>query len=845
VSAARRLPWVFRALLRLLPREFRGDFGDAMAADIADRRQDVGPATLLRREAPVLLTTALREHLHLIGRDVRYAVRAMRSTPAFTALAIAMLAVGTGANVAMFSVIDAVLLRSPFPDPDRLAIVQVRDDAGRASSFVPTEDYLRLAASPGPLAAVAALDGGQHVLTGSGDTRRIDVECVTASMFDVFAVRPWMGRTFTTADDHAGAAPVMVIAEDFWRELGAPAGIVGSTLTLNSTPVTVIGVMPRGLSGAYSRADTRGWLPLHKSVAGGGLAGCELGPGVNVFARLSPGLSVAAADAALEGFDLLSQKDQLSYGLKTPFVSLAIAVGCVLLVACLNVGGLQMERTLARRRDMALRLALGASRSRLIRQTLTENLVLALCGAIAGVVATALTLGGLVSLLPANLPYLSEIAINGRVLLVAVVAAGAAGIISGLIPVLQTRAFNPLADLNGSGRGATRGNEWTRRAFVVTEIALSVIILIGAGLMIRTFATLSLDHPGFEPEGKLVTLVRIPAAHSNQSPQLLSRLLDQMRATPGVRAVTGSSYLPVSGTVATAALTYNGTKASAWGAVILPNYPEVMEIPIISGRALAASDTAETPRVAIVNEALARRLRPDGQVVGQVVSAPPPRGGRAPAVDWRIVGVMADTRSRANDTRPQPEFYVSYGQHPIPLMQLMVDADRRQHAGVSAEMRRAVQSLTPDMAVEPVAAFTTLLGRRIAHKRFGAWLLTMFAGMALLLAAVGLAMTMGWWVSQRTRELGVRMALGASRHHVTAMILKQGLALAGAGVVTGCVAAAFVTRYLEGWIYGVAPLDRPTFLAAAALMLVVAVAAVYWPMRRAVRVDPVVALRAE
>jgi putative ABC transport system permease protein len=835
---------LLRLLLRLLPQEFRGDYGEAMAADFAESRAD-GRRVAWRRELPALLATAAREHASVLGRDLQYALRMLRRTPGFTALAVAMLAIGTGANVAMFTVIDAVMLRSPFADPDRLAVVRVEDANGRLTSAVPYDQFERLAASPRSLAAVAALASGSHLLTGSGDARRPDLECVTASMFDVLGARPFLGRTFTADEDRAGAPATIVLSHQFWQELGRPADALGTSLTLNGTPVTVIGVMPRGFAGAYSRGDTSGWLPLGVTLTGGGLTGCRAGGLVNVFARVRDRLSLREAEAALPGFHLLSLEEGTFESLRRPFLSLAAAVGCVLLIACLNVGGLQMERAIARRREMALRLALGASRARLLRQTLTENIVLALAGAAGGVAATVVTLRGLVSLLPANLPHLSEIEVNGRVLLAAMAAATAAGLLSAVIPALQSGRFTPARDLAGAGRAATRAYGWTRRGLVVAGIALSIVVLIAAGLMIQTFLILRPSRPGFDSARKLATLVRLPGMSDDASAQFFDRLFDRVRTIPGVRGVSGSSYLPMASTVAISPVTLRETTANAFGAVITPDYLAQMKIPVVAGRAFTANDTARSAPVAIVNELFAARLRPGGSVIGERVLAAGPRRRGEPAIERQIVGVIANTRSRGGDTRPASEFYVPYAQSPIPLLYLIVETDARHEVPVAAGIRQAIRALHPTLVVEPVEPLRAMLDRRVGTPRLGAWLLGIFAGMAVALAAVGLMTTIGWWVSQRTRELGVRLALGASRAQVTRLVLGQGMALGAMGVGAGCLLAAGVTRYLRGWIYGVAPMDGLTFAGAAALMLVVAAFAICVPLRRALTIDPVVALRAD
>jgi putative ABC transport system permease protein len=846
VTPRRSLPArIYGALLRLLPREFRGDYGEQMQADLEERQADPAATALVRREIVPLGAAVVREHAGILRRDVRDAVRMMRRTPGFTALAVLMLAIGTGANVAMFTVIDAVMLRSPFAAPDRIVVVQTGGE-GKWSSAVPAAQFEAMQASPRTLSAIAALDGGEHILTGRGDPRRIDIECVTPSMFDVTGTPPRAGRAFGPADDRPGAPPVIVLSDAFARELGDPAALVGEAITLNGRPVTVVGVMPRGFSGLYSRSDVSGWLPISLSLAGSGLTGCRRGPIVNAFARVRDGVTLTAAAAAFPGVQLLPIDDTTFGELRTPFLILTVAVACVLLIACLNVGGLQLERSLARQREMALRTALGASRARLVRHGLTENLVLALTGAVAGVATTYVSLGALVSILPANLPYLAEIAVNGRALAAALAAAVAAGLVAGLGPVLQTRQIRPVGALATSSRTVTARRDWTRRTFVIVEIALSIVVLIAAGLMIRTFATLRPSRPGFEAERKLMTLVRLPGATPLESEQFFARLFERLHSLPGVRGVAGSSYLPMSGVTASVSVALDGVPpVSASSASTTPGYFDLLRIPVTRGRAFTERDTPASPLVAIVNEALAARLDASGAVVGRTVRASRPRVPGSKPIEWQIVGVIANTRSFANDTRARAEFYVPFAQNPVTVLYAFVDTDRWREPAAATEIRGAIRAIDPDLVIEPVDSLTAFLDRRVSRPRFGAWLLGVFAALAVILAAAGLMTTMGWWVRQRTRELSIRVALGASRSAVTRLVLRQGLAVAIAGIAAGCLAAAWLTRYLQGWIYGVTPLDAATFGAAAGILALVAAGAIYVPLRRALGVNPASALSAE
>ena len=833
---------ILRALVRLLPADFRSDFATAIEADLAERRSAGDRAGLVRRELPGLVRAIVREHASGVWTDAKYALRTIRRTPGFTAMAVLMLALGTGVNMAMFSVIDAVMLRSPFPDAGQIAIVQVPSGNGGFGSAMPLERYEALVRAPGPLAAIAALDVGPHILTGRGDPQQIDVECVTASMFDVLGTRPLVGRAFDAPEERPGAAPVMVLSHDFWRRLGDGADVVGRQLTLNQTAVTVVGVMPRGFNGPFTRSDVAAWLPLGRQIAGGGTAGCDPPAIINAFARVRHGQSVERMADAIPGVRLLSLDASTLQQLRPAFRVLTAAVACVLLIACFNVGGLQLERTLARRHDMALRVALGASRGRLMRQVLIENVLLSLGGAAAGLAATALTLRGLISLLPANFPHLAEIELNSRALAAAIGLASVSGIVAALIPIWQMRRLTPGA---GGARVTERRGTWTRRVLVVTEVAVSIVVLIGAALMIQTFLILRPTSPGFDPTGTTSILVRLQGTTPDANARFFSQVFDRLATAPGIRGLAGSTYLPMWGTTRNATFSFDGATATANTNYTTPGFFELLKIPLISGRTFTTEDTSASMRVAIVNELLAQRISPDGRVIGRRVSVKTSGRPNDPPVDRTIVGVIGNMRTIGSSTASRPEAYIPYAQNPIPVMFVVAGFDGQNDAAVATELRAAVRALRPDLPVEDVGPMATWVNERVGRQRFGAWLLGTFAALAVGLAAIGLMTTLGWWVNLRKTELGVRMALGASRAQIARLVFRQGLALGGFGILIGSVVAVFATRFLAGSLYGITALDPRTYAACAAAMLVVSACAVYLPMRRATSVDPVIALRAD
>ncbi|HEY7474955.1 MAG TPA: ABC transporter permease [Vicinamibacterales bacterium] len=833
---------LFRLLLRLLPGDFRGDFGEAMTADLAARHG----AAFWWREIRGLLAAVAREHVDALRYDMKYALRTMRRTPGFTATAVLMLALGTGVNVAMFSIVDAVLLRSPFEKPHELVAVRivVKD---RATSAIPVDRFKDLVASPGPLAGVAAGTSGSHVLTGRGDPLSVDdIECVSAGMFDVLGVRPIMGRTFTADEDRPGAEPTIVLSYWFWRQLGGSPAILGAPITINQTPVTVVGVMPDGFAGFLARGDVQGWLPQGRPVRDAENPGCATRNTVNVVGRLKSGLTVDAVTSALPGMSLAPLEPSLLDEVRTPFTVLMVAVACVLLIACLNVGGLQMERTLARRRELALRLALGASRGRLARQTLTENLVLSFVGAVGGVVAAAFTLRFVIAMLPGYVPYLDQIEVNLRVLLAAIGVAVAVGIVAGLLPIGEARRVAPARDLTDATRASERRGGLGRRTLVVIEIAVSIVVLIGAALMIQTFLTLRPTRPGFDPANKMIMGVRLRGATPEESEVFFAQLFERLQGASAIRHTAGATYFPMSGFITTATVQLGDATREVWSNHVTAGYLTLMKIPVLAGRSFTVDDTRAATPVVIVSQLLASQIRPDGQVLGQriVVKA---QGGALNAipVERMIVGIVGNVRQSGVDTRPRSEVYVPYAQNPSNLLRIVAEAHAGREAEAAVQMRAAVRAFRPDLIIPPIQSLSSINNQRLGTAPLGAWLLGVIAALAVGLAAIGLMTTIGWWVRQRTRELGVRIALGASRSGVTALVFRQGMTLALVGIGLGCGVAAGVTRYLSGWIYGVTPLDTMTFVGCAVLMLVIAACAVYLPVRKATSVDPVVALRAE
>jgi putative ABC transport system permease protein len=580
---------------------------------------------------------------------------------------------------------------------------------------------------------------------------------------------------------------------------------------------------------------------------------------LNVFARLKPEVSYGAAarqttDEA--GIDRLpdwrgktgnrvaiDQLENINVSeMRTPLLALVGAVGFVLLIACANVANLQLERAVGRRRELAIRLAIGATRGRVLRQTLTETLLLYLIGGAAGAVAAMWTMHVIVGLLPAGVPHVDDVAVNARVLMVTLLFSCSAGIVVGLGPALTDASPRMLGHLKVSAPTGFRGGTWIRRGLVVAQVALSLTLLVGAGLMVRTFLTLRPTSPGFVARDKVTAFVRERSPSAVPPEMFFRRLLDRLAEIPGTQAVSGSTYLPMSGTVDMGSVTAAETTLSPWRGEVTPNYFGEMQIPIVRGRAFADADGPAAPPVAIVNETFAHRAWRDGDPIGATIITRA-RGGVG--VTLRVVGLARDTRSLGGDLNTRPELYVPFAQEPGAYLNIIVRTSDPFDVRLPAEIRAAATELDPLQVVDRIRPLQAMLDEGVATPRFGAWLLGVFAAMAILLAAVGLAASIAWWVAQRTREIGVRMALGADAASVARLFVRQAVLLTATGIVLGLGGAAAATRLLSGWLYGVTPLDLPTFAGSAAGMLGIALLASYLPARRATLVDPLVTLKAE
>lgn len=785
------------------------------------------------------------------AQDVRHATRVLKRAPGFVAITVVMLALGTGASSAVFSVVDGVILRSPFVDVNAVAYLRSRNPKGQLTSAVPREVYDRLSGNlPAAIAAVGDFTIGSSIVTGVETPRRTQTECLSASMAVVLGTRPTQGRWFSAAEDRPGAAGVAVVSAKFWRgTLGGDPQVLGRTLVLDDEPATIIGVMPPGFDGPVSSINRDLWVPIRQTTSARQRFGCRLpGATVSALVRLKPGVTLEAGSAALSvaaGSELVLTP--LTEGtiadLQNPFLALVGAVVAVLLIAFANVANIGLERLVGRRRELGIRMAIGATRARIIRETVIEHVLVAGAGAAAGIGVAYLSFDAIIALLPPSLPNLDAVAINARVLAMSVGLALLGGLASGLVAASQASASAIRSGVNSGDRGHTRGSHATRRVLVVSELALGVLLLVGALLMIRTFVTLRPSAPGFDPAGKHLALVRLPEGTTREDRLSFVRAVsDELLTVPGIREVAATTSIPMRRTVALLPAAIGEAKGEILTGAVTPNYFDMMGVPLRRGRKLSSVDGADARPVAVVNEAFVRRWFPDSQPLGTTVTLRP---GTKQTASFTIVGVIGDTRSFGGDINTRPFLYMPLSQSVLGNAFFMIHADRRAAAVLPSAVRDAVARVSPGQLVDEVEVLQDEMSAEVARPRLGAWLFGSFATLAVLLAAVGLAATLAWSVAQRRREIGVRMALGARPADVRRLVVGQMLGLSLTGIVVGLLAAAASTQLLKGWLYGVTPLDPLTFAACAVVMLAVSALAAYLPARRATRVDPVIALRGD
>jgi putative ABC transport system permease protein len=818
-------------------------------------KRKLGNTTLIREEIYKMNSLGWLETL---WQDLRYAIRMLARNRGFTALAVVTLALGIGATTAIFTVVNAVLLRPlPYPHPEQLVYVQEILGEYGINPFVWNREFAAWRKQAQTLSPIAASMYSWFNLTGSGEPERITGGVATTSFFSLLGVRPALGRLFLPEEDRPGGPPVVVLSHSLWEHrFNSDPAAMGKGVVLDGKTYTVVGVLPPSfVIPDQFKVDYALWVPLAENENGTGPFRL-----LRAIGRLKPGVSVAAARAELDtimqplvpkslkkSIVLSRWQDQITQASRLTLLLFLGAVGLLLLIACVNVANLLLSRSATRQREMAVRLTVGAGRGRIVRQLLTESALLALLGGALGLALARWVKDLLVTFISPNLPALEPITLDYAVLGLSLALAVFTGLAFGLAPALQTSKValsEVLKETSRSGSGL-RSRMLFRNLLVISETALALVLLVGAGLLFRSFLRLLGVDPGFKSAHNLcltidVTLSKYPTP--TDQARYYQQVIEAIKSLQGVESVGGSGCPPFGGRSGmVSGLTVESQPqetVNASYAAISPDYFSTMRIPLKLGRDFGNADRDGPPSVAIVNEAFVRRYFPNQICLGRRVSSWVRKN------DWlTIVGVVGDVRDWA-DREPSPEIYLPYLQAGEPSMTLFVHTAGDPRLWEAA-VRRQVASVDKDQPPHDFATLEQIQAASLTSRRVTLLLLSAFAGLGLILASVGVYGVVSYAVSQRTHEIGVRTALGASHTAVLKLVVRQGFSLALIGTGIGLAAAFGLTRFLQSLLFGVKPIDPATFAAAALLWLAVALLACYIPAHRAAKVDPMVALRYE
>jgi putative ABC transport system permease protein len=797
--------------------------------------------------------------------DLRYAFRQLIKSPGFTAVTILTLALGIGACTAIFSVVNAVLLRSlDYPEPARLVVIRETQLPDFPEFSVSPPNYLDWEKQTKSYENLAAYSGSRINLTGDGEPQQLIGVKATAHYFDVYGIKPVLGRTFLPEEDAPGKNHVVVLSYPFWqRVFGGTADVVGRPIQLNGEPYTVIGVAPLGF-GIASKVDA--WMPMAfdpKETANDNRGAHYL----NVAGRLRPGVTVAQAEAELKvlaaqlatqypdsnkgwGIFLMPLQDYSVRDVRAVLYTLLGAVGCVLLIACANIANLLLARATARHREISIRAALGASRARLVRQLLTESVLLALCGGLAGMLLARWGLDALLALAPANLPRVADIHLDAGVLAFSLALSVLTGLVFGIAPAWLAARADVNEALKQGSRGSTEGGARgrLRSALVVLEVTFALMLLGGAGLLARSFMQLTHVDSGFTPENATVLRLSLPQkkyALPEQQTAFADALLERVKTLPGVQAVGLTHSMPLVGDYV---LGFNieGRPAIAPSDLpntnyyaVTPDYFRAMGIRLMHGRVFTAQDNAKTPRVAIINETLARQHFPNEDPIGKRINIT-----NGPDTWREIVGIVGDIKQYGPDKATSNQSYEPFAQVPFSSLNLVIRTSGPPAALLSA-IRPTVYAVDKDQPIGTIRPLEEIMADSIARQRFAMTLLTVFSAVALVIAAVGIYGVMAYSVVQRTGEFGIRMALGAQQRDVLRLVLVQGGKLIGLGLLIGLAATLAASRAMGSMLFNTSAQDPLTLGTITLLLGAVALVACLLPANRATKVNPIEALRAE
>jgi putative ABC transport system permease protein len=809
--------------------------------------------------------------MDVLWKNFVYSARMLLKKPSLTAIAIIAIGLGIGANTAIFSVVNTVLLQPlPYPQPKQLVMISAeqRNQAldGRGSFSVP--DFLDVQKSSTTLEYVATLQRSGTMTTDGNEPERLIGAAVSADYFNVLGIKPELGRTFTREEDAPGAASVVLISHGLWqRRYAGDKNIIGREIDLGGK-TTVVGVMPAGFEYPISDDTQDYWEPI--------FAGAWMTKGIReeranrflpVIGRLKAGATVEQAKAELDLlsrqieqqspvsntnviFNTVSMHEDITRDYRTALLVMLGAVGLVLLIACANVANLLLARAVARQKEIAIRIALGASRRRIAGQLLTESILLSLAGGIFGLLLATWGTKLLVAYGPADVPRLQDAGVDRYVLFFTLGLATLTGIVFGLAPALHASKPAPGNMLKEGGRGTSTGRSRMRGALIVSEVALSLMLLVGAGLMINSFWRLLHTNAGFDPKGVLaldIPLSRETYKKPEQQAAAFQQLIERVKTVPGVRDVSVVSNVPL--TDFDIELSFQvegrtpykpGEEAVADYTVAGSDYFRTMNIALLRGRVFNDSDTATSPSVLVVSNAFVKTYFPNEDPIGKRIIFDGPN--RTPR---EIVGIVDDVRRKGLDKEVQAEMYASYIQRPERRLNLVIRSAGPDASELTPAVRAAVKAFDSKQIIWRTQTVEQLLSTSVAPRKFNMMLLGIFAGVALVLAAVGLYGVMSYSVSWRTQEIGIRMALGAKRTDVLRMVVRQGMTMTLIGLAFGLVGVFALSRVMVGLLYGVSPTDPLTFTGVSIVLLLVALLACLIPARRATRVDPIVALRTE
>jgi len=809
-------------------------------------------------------------------KDLLYGIRSLLKRPGFAALVVLTLAIGIGANTAVFSVVNPILLRQlPFREPDQLVTLWEKNpvrgyeqNPPAAGNYADWRDQNRVFAQ---MAAYAP--SRQFNVSMGAQAERYAGAAVSASLFEVLGVGPLKGRVFTSADEMPGNNQVVLISYNFWQtKLAGVADPQNKTITVDGKTYTIVGVMPEGFqfpggTGTVLRIFTPAaadlWIPLTLDAQELQQRSSHY---LNVIARLKPGTSVAQATSEMDGIQqrieqlyptffvgshvkVVPLNEQVVGIVRRPVLILWGAVGFVLLIACANVANLMLVRSTSRRRDMAVRTALGATQSRIIRQLLTESLVLSLAGGIAGILLAMWFVRAFATIVPQNFPRHQEITVDNVVLIFTFLTSVITGLMFGLAPALQSIKVDLTEALKAGGRTVIEGGRAHRfrNLLVTAQLSLTLMLLIGAALMIQSFVRLESVRPGFNADRVLTMEVSLPLDNYPRPRRtaVFQQLIERTKTLPGVQSVAAAKHLPLSGDNMNFAFDIEkrpfpeGKSPGADCRIVTNDYFTTLGIPLIKGRVFNDGDVIEAPHVLLINEAMARTFFPNEEPLGQRLHL------GINGYTGQIVGVVGDVKHVALDAQTNHEVYIPYAQAPFSIDMTLIARTMNDPLQIVGPVRNEIKVLDPQVAVGKVRTMEAITKESIADARFRTLLLSIFGLVALVLAAVGIYGVISYSVTQRTHEIGVRMALGAQISDVRRMVISGGMKLALIGTVVGLAGAFALTRLLTNLLFGLKPTDTPTFVTVPFLLLFVALVACYLPARRATKVDPLVALRYE